>query len=183
MTLGSLSSQMAQHIVLMNLVAPLAVVVMLKQLRQRRIDIPDPGKWIAPATVLKLGLLWFWHAPALQALHSPLMHWAMMASLGASALLFWWAVLAPGERRWRALLALLTTSKLFCLLGVLLTFSPRPLYAGGHGAHGMAADLLADQHLAGLLMLIACPATYLVAAVILAARWLGSMDQRPAEAG
>lgn len=182
MTLGPLSSQMAQHIVLMNLVAPLAVVVMLLQLRQRQIAIPDPGRWIAPATVLQLGLLWFWHAPAVQGVHSPPLHWVMMASLGASALLFWWAVLAPGERRWRALLALLATSKLFCLLGVLLTFSPRPLYAGGHAGHGMAADLLADQQLAGLLMLIACPATYLVAGLILAARWLGALDRRAAEA-
>ncbi len=183
MTFGSLAGQMAQHIVLMNIVAPLAVVVMLAQLRQRGIAVPDPGRWIAPATILQLALLWFWHAPALQALHSPLMHWAMMASLGASALLFWWAVLAPGDRRWRALLALLTTSKLFCLLGVLLTFSPRPIYAGGHAGHGMAVDILADQHLAGLLMLVACPATYLVAAVILAARWLGALDRRPVEAG
>ena len=61
MTLGSLSSQMAQHIVLMNLFAPLAVVAMLTQLRQRQIDIPDPGRWIPPATVLQLGLLWLLH--------------------------------------------------------------------------------------------------------------------------
>lgn len=178
MTLGSLSSQMAQHIVLMNLVAPLAVVAMLTQLRQRQIDIPDPGRWIAPATVLQLGLLWFWHAPAVQGAHSPVLHVAMMMSLTASALFFWWTVLAPGRRRWRALLALLVTGKLFCLLGVLLTFSPRPLYASGHAGHGIGAELLADQQLAGLLMLIACPATYVLAGLILAARWLGTLQDR-----
>jgi putative membrane protein len=58
---------------------------------------------------------------------------------------------------------------------VLLTFAPRALYAS-HTHLGT----LDDQQLAGLIMLIACPATYLLAAVILAGRWLYGLDTKPA---
>lgn len=107
----------------------------------------------------------------------------MQLSLLAAAIWFWLAVLASGgTARWRALVALLVTSKLFCLLGVLLVFSPRLLYPmltlGHHaGAPGsISGDLLADQHFAGLLMLVACPLTYLAAGVAIAAQWLRELS-------
>ena len=67
-------------------------------------------------------------------------------------------------------MALMVSAKLFCLLGILMILAPRALYAGHHGA---AIDL-ADQHLAGLLMITACPLTYLALATFLAARWIGT---------
>jgi putative membrane protein len=72
------------------------------------------------------------------------------------------------------LFALLVSGKLFCLLAVLLVFAPRFFY-GAHGTHshgGMPVDQLADQHLAGLLMLVVCPLSYVAAAVAIAAQWL-----------
>jgi putative membrane protein len=62
-------------------------------------------------------------------------------------------------------------------LSVLLTFASYPLYpVMAH--HGLQApDPLADQQLAGLLMLVACPLSYLVAAVVVASNWLLSSDQ------
>lgn len=172
MTLGPLSNQMGQHILLMSVLAPLFVAAL-----QQRIRLPDLSAWLVPLTVVQMALLWFWHAPSLEHGQSPLLHALMLASLSSAALLFWWAVFTARSRRWRALLALLTTSKLFCLLGVLMAFAPRALYTGGHGGH-----LVADQHLAGLMMLVACPATYLVAAVIIAARWLRDLDHPEAKA-
>jgi putative membrane protein len=71
--------------------------------------------------------------------------------------------------------ALLITGKLFCLLAALLVFSPRVLYPDALAAHRhapVAADLLSDQHLAGLLMLVLCPLTYVLAGVLIAERWL-----------
>jgi putative membrane protein len=159
---------MAQHIVLMNLVAPGLVLAM------RRLGWPGASRFLLPATVIQLGLLWFWHAPFLlpQAMHEPLLQPVMQGTLLAAAVLFWLAVIgASGARSWRPITALLLTSKLFCLLGVLLTFAPRALYA-----HHDAAAGLEDQQLAGLLMLIACPATYLVGAVIIAGRWLSALE-------
>ena len=70
----------------------------------------------------------------------------------------------PDARRWHAIPALLLTGKLVCLLAVLLVFAPRALYGTAH-AHGVSA--LDDQHLAGLLMIAACPLSYLVAAIMI----------------
>lgn len=170
---GHLSAEMLVHILLMNAVAPLIALA-----------IPDsvwrsPPRWrrlLFPATVAQLAVLWAWHAPpALDAtLQSDALHLVMQASLLLSALWFWSAVFyARDDRRWRAILALLVTSKLFCLLGVLLVFAPRTLYGVGTVR---SASLLGDQQLAGLLMLVACPVTYLIAGVVIAARWLSGID-------
>jgi putative membrane protein len=159
---------MAQHIVLMNVLAPCLALAM------RRLAISGWARWLLPATLIQLGLLWFWHAPFLlpQVMHAPGLQPLMQGTLLAAAMLFWAAVVdAAGTRSWRPLAALLLTSKLFCLLGVLLTFAPRALYA-----HHDTAAALADQQLAGLLMLVACPATYLLGAVIVAARWLRVLE-------
>jgi putative membrane protein len=114
-------------------------------------------------------------------------HVAMHGSLFLAALCFWKAVLAlSGSASWKSILALLVTGKLACLLGVLLIFAPRLLYlalAGGH-VHGGVHDLvvtssLADQQLAGLLMIAACPLSYLLAGVVIATRMirdLGRLD-------
>jgi putative membrane protein len=106
----------------------------------------------------------------------------MHASLFILSLWFWLAIFARrGSTRWQALLVLLVTGKLFCMLGVLLVFSPRLLYAGISGggyAHLHAQPALADQQLAGLLMIAACPLTYVLAAIIIAARWLGDISAK-----
>lgn len=182
MSLGPLSGHMAQHIVLMNLVAPLLVLSFA-----RFLPVAGP-RFLLPATLIQLGFIWTWHAPFLLPLagHEPPLHLAMQASLFLAALWFWTAVFSiGGSARWKAILALLVTSKLFCLLGVLLAFSPRVLYGAdmcGPAEHCSPAGLLADQQLAGLLMLVACPATYLLAGVVIAARWLRALDEAEAPA-
>jgi putative membrane protein len=162
---------MAQHIVLMNLAAPLLALALPQLFRSRF------GRSLPLATLVQLCLVWAWHAPAplAAAMESPALHLVMQASLFLGALWFWCAVLAvSGPHRWKPIFALLVTGKLFCLLGVLLTFSPRLLHAGIAGAPTHAD--LADQQLAGLLMILACPATYVLAAVIIASRWLLRME-------
>lgn len=173
---GYLSAQMLLHIVLMNAVAPVFALVVLD--KARRLRSPGWRGLLLPATVLQLLAFWAWHAPPVldAVMQSNLLHVAMQASLLSLALWFWLAVFSVrGRRRWRAILALLMTSKVFCLLGVLLVFAPRALYTSA-ASHAQPASALHDQQLAGLLMLIACPATYLLAGTVIAARWLGRMD-------
>ncbi len=169
---GHLAAQMLVHILLMNAVAPLLALAARSGVARRW-----PG--LVPATVVQVVVLWAWHAPPAVAAvsQSNVLHGAMLGSLLFAAFWFWSAVFSGHEARWRAILALLVTGKLFCLLGVLLVFAPRALYAGlfANGP-GHPAATLPDQQLAGLLMLIACPATYIVAGVIVAARWLGRID-------
>jgi putative membrane protein len=71
----------------------------------------------------------------------------------------------------------LLTGKLSCLLGALLIFAPRILYTSGHQHSAMAN--LTDQQLAGLLMIIACPLSYVTAGVVLAAQMMADLG-RPA---
>lgn len=174
-TLGPLSAHMAQHILLMNLLAPVLALALWRLRPALR-----PGHLVL-AAVMQIVLLWAWHAPPVlpAVLAVPVLHLAMQLSLLGIALWFWMAVVAiSGTASWRPILALLVTSKLFCLLGVLLVFSPRFLYGTAplHHGHLMPGlDQLADQHLAGLLMLVACPASYVLAGVIIAARWFTAL--------
>lgn len=168
---------MLGHIVLMNLLAPLAILVERAFFRDRSTETSP--RWISAATAAQIATLWLWHLPSA-------MDWAMKTSAGftlmgvslaVTALWFWKTVIdcalaAVG----RALLSLLVTGKLFCLLGILIAFAPRPIY--GHAAPGI--DHMADQQLAGLLMLIACPLTYVLAAIVIAARWLADLEAKGA---
>lgn len=158
---------MAGHILLMNVVAPL-LASLLHDGRE------VSGRTLLVASLLHLVLLWAAHLPGVMAWYHH--DTAMLLSgtvLFAAALWFWRAVLGQGgARRWRGLLALLLTGKLYCLLGVLLVFAPRPLYPG----HGSAPILLADQQQAGLLMVVACPLSYVLAAVIIAAGWMNALE-------
>jgi putative membrane protein len=166
---------MTQHIILMNVLAPLLIL-------RFSAHLPDLGKALVPASFVQMLLIWGWHAPfaLATAIETPALHILMQASLLLGALWFWASIMTvAGSGKWRPILALLVTSKLFCLLGALLVFAPRALYAigGSSHVHGPSADLLADQQIAGLLMLAACPATYLLAGTVIAARWLGLVGQ------
>lgn len=178
---GPVADHMALHILMMNVVAPVAAYAAADSFRA----ITPALRRTFPAIVaIQIAVLWGWHAPGVleRALASPALHGAMQVSLLGVALWFWAGVFAlTGASRWRALLALLTTGKLFCLLGVLLVFAPRLLYPGLGPADetiiGLASAGLQDQQLAGLMMLVACPISYLVAAVVISARWLGELEQ------
>jgi putative membrane protein len=182
---GHLSAQMLVHILLMNAIAPLLVLV-AGALWRTFPRIPRPRERVRShvfsAMTVQLATRWVWHAPrVLEAtMQSHWLHFAMQATLLLSAIWFWTAVLSVGEaQRWRAVLALLVTSKLFCLLGVLLAFAPRTLYSGmpGNSELSSTVAMLADQQLAGLLMLVACPLAYLTCGVVIAARWLERLDR------
>lgn len=173
---GPLSTHMLQHIVLMNLVAPLVAVSVRRRLPA------GLARWWAAATLFQLVLFWAWHAPpALRvAMDSPAVMLAMHTSLAAAAFWFWAGIVAiSGDSRWRALFALLVTGKLFCLLAVLFVFAPRYLYGTATAAAepAISGGGLADQQLAGLLMLVACPLSYVLAGIVIAARWLRDLER------
>jgi putative membrane protein len=86
----------------------------------------------------------------------------MLATLLAAAVCFWGGILLLAARsRWQAIVALLATGKLACLLGALLIFARRPLFV--HAT-------MDDQQLAGLLMVVACPLSYVLVGVVLSAQ-------------
>jgi putative membrane protein len=160
--LGPLSWHMALHILSMNVVAPLAAAMVVRRRAARAI----PATFLWTFTAAQMLALWFLHTPRFHALaaHAPAISLAVQGLLAGLALGFWIATLRLGVRqRWHAPAALLLTAKLACLMAAFLIFSPRVLYA----AHAHAAPVgLADQQLAGLLMIVTCPLSYLTAAVL-----------------
>ena len=188
--LRPMTGHMTLHILLMSLLAPLISAAALRSGFSR--GLLGSGRTLTIAAASQIGLLWLVHSPAVMAwsMAGRLQAVILPAALFAAALAFWGSVFAQhGAERWRALVALLLTGKLFCLLAALLVFAPRHLYpammAGGNHVHAAAetASLLADQQLAGLLMIAACPLTYVAAAIAIAARWLeegGSAEPVPA---
>lgn len=174
--IGPLSLQMLQHLALMNVLAPLAALLFAGRFSQPAVSTI----WVVG--MLQLLLLWAWHAPAVQQVtaSSAVLQAALLALLGMSAVAFWSAVIAAGAASgWRSLAALMLTGKFACLLGVLLIFAPRDLYGLPDLALALCAtgpSTLEDQQFAGLLMITACPLSYLVAGVILAAQMLRRLD-------
>lgn len=174
---GPLSLHMAVHITCMNVIAPLAALTLsrVETVALRVWSIPS-ALWLT--TLLQLALLWAAHSPyvhhAQQA--APEAGTALHAALLCVALVFWLSILGASSRPWQAMLALLISGKFACLLGALLTFAPRPLFTT-HPAHHGDAALLADQHLAGLVMIAACPLSYVLTAVILAVYTVNGLDK------
>lgn len=172
---GPLSLQMLQHLVVMNVLAPILALALPRARMKRR------GAVLLPA-LLQVIVLWAWHAPVVQQLTaaSAAAQVGLTAMLAGAALWFWQAVTdAARADGWSAPGALLITGKLACLLGALLIFAPRDLYS----LPGLTLALcvtgpssLDDQQLAGLLMVVGCPLSYLVVGVALAARMLIRLD-------
>ena len=187
------SAHMAQHLVLMNLAAPLCVLgtplpVWLRALpaRWQRVGaaavqarpLRAGRRWLggaAAATVLQLLALWAWHTPRGidAALADDTVHIAMHASLLLAALLFWSAVWRPllghrSARVWVSLAALAVTLKVNGLVCITLMLQPGARYAG-YGASAMAWGFApaGDEQLGWGLMMVAGMASCSVAAIVL----------------
>jgi putative membrane protein len=166
---GVFSRHMIVHIALMTGVAPL-LAGMIRQLPL--LDTKFSGiKSLLAATLVQSALFFAWHSPPGLTSIAHGGGWGMQATLLFSALWFWLAVLNQADNHlWRAVIGLLLTGKLFCLVAVLLTFAPRVIYGADPFNPAITIDL-ADQQMAGVLMIIACPIAYVLASIVLVYRW------------
>lgn len=177
--IGQLAARMGLHLALMNVAAPL-LALRLAPVR------PERGLlWIAATA--QMALLWTWHAPAAAGAGGFLLQTAFLVALGAGSVAFWIAVAQAGAaRRWGAVGTLLVTGKLACLLGALMLFAPRDLYglpALVFAWCDVGASSLADQQLAGMMMLAACPLSYVLAALVLTVDAVGATGEAEAPRG
>jgi putative membrane protein len=190
------SAHMVQHEILMIVAAPLLVLGRPLPLwlwafgPDARLAVAagtrSPGvraAWgalTAPtnAWLLHFAALWMWHVPGCfqSALADDGMHALQHTSFLASALLFWWAVLGREggtHGRGGAIVYLFTTMMHTGALGALFTMSETvwyPLYGNRAALFGLSP--LEDQQLGGLIMWIPGGLAYLVAGLVLCARWL-----------
>jgi putative membrane protein len=178
---GPISAHMIHHIAIMNVLAPVLALVMAGPAAALLSRAP-PARHLWLAAGLQLLFLTAWHLPVTQrwGMETVSGMLLMQASLFAAATYFWSAVMTLATaQQWQAILALLATGKIACLLGSLLIFAPRlvtlPTGSSHHSAHAVAA--LADQQLAGLLMIVACPLSYLLVGVVSAAHMLRNLSR------
>ncbi|HSV16971.1 MAG TPA: cytochrome c oxidase assembly protein [Casimicrobiaceae bacterium] len=146
------------------------------------------GPWalitgVAGACALQTAALWAWHLPAWfrAALQHPGLHILQHATFLAAALCFWWSVLRPATPRTaasRGIATLFITTLTTGALGALLTFGSSPWYAFPGQAAPFGLTALEDQQLGGLIMWVPGGMVYVVVALLLGARALGT--PRPA---
>jgi putative membrane protein len=192
-------AHMVQHELLMLLAAPLLVLSKPMVAMIRALPAPVAHRlgqfsnsygckcaWGAvslPLTAwsIHLVVLWGWHAPVLfqATLHSEWVHAAQHLCFLFSALLFWWALIHGyrGVTNYGvAVLYLFTTAIHSGLLGALLTFSRTPWYPDYNQTAVWGLSALADQQLGGLVMWVPACTIYIVAGLILFAKWLGESE-------
>jgi putative membrane protein len=171
LTSALFAARTAHHALLIAVAAPLLAWA-----------VPEREVWrrtpLAGWTVLHAAILWAWHYPPwyAAALSSDAIYWLMQASLLGSAIGFWACVRQASVAA--AVAALLATMMQMGLLGALVTFASVPLYAPHFlttAAWGLSP--LEDQQLAGLIMWVPAAALYLVAALLVANRWLREEDR------
>jgi len=179
LTVALFSARVVHHVLLVAFAAPLLAWALIGRMNAESAAVLT--RLITPLLLIHVVIFWLWHAPAAYslALQMTSIYWAMQVSLLVSATLFWAAVLlaSPG----RAVVALLTVTVQMGLLGALLVFAGKPLYAP-HFATTLAfgLDPISDQQLAGLTMWVPASLPYLVVAMLRVAKWLQLSEARGA---
>lgn len=194
---SSFAAHMGQHMLLIAVAGPLLAL--------GRISVPInagvsalsrsaaamtslPRKWIRilllPSVLFILhgAVIWVWHAPLLfeLALHIEWVHTLEHLCFLIAGYWYWAALIRHVENEGYAAasLSILSTLMHTGLLGALITFAPRPLYATYVTTQGGIEAALHDQQLAGLLMWIPMGACYLIGGLAFAAAWLRNADRR-----
>jgi putative membrane protein len=163
--LPAFSAHMTMHMVVVAAAAPLIALGLAggrfdPARRAPRLFSP------IPASIVELVAVWAWHAPALHhfARHQLLGLVLEQATFVCAGVLLWSAALggSPQQRRGRAVAGvtgLLLTSMHMTLLGVLITLTPRVLFAHAHARSSLTP--LEDQQLGGVIMLLVGGVAYL----------------------
>jgi putative membrane protein len=175
LSVSLLAARVGQHMILAAAAAPLVALGLAPFRRVRPFEAVTAAATFAVA-------LWVWHAPGPYdaTFRSSAIYWSMHLSTFGAALWLWSALFAvSGRRIGGAAVAVAMTSLQMGLLGAILTFANRPLYAPHlltTAAWGLTP--LADQQLAGVIMWI--PAGFVLTAGLVAglARVLKEPDLR-----
>lgn len=142
----------------------------------------------APAWLLHLAALWFWHAsgPYQAALDHAWVHNLEHATFLLTALLLWSVVVEAGRTGRTspglAVLLVFGTAMHNVFLSALLTFASTPWYPGYTGTtEPWGLTQLADQQLAGAIMWVPGGLVYFATAMTLVVLWLRSGEDNEQE--
>jgi putative membrane protein len=190
----SFAAHMAQHMLLIAVAAPL--LILAEPSVPLMIALPQEGRQLVSTLRRKLrrirrvallpktaffvhaAVIWLWHAPLLfeLALQRRWLHIIEHFTLLGSALWFWASLKRIGRRSSEGygIAALWTLATLIHtgVLGALITFARRPIYAH-YVAHSTSSlTSIEDQQLAGLVMWVPTGTCYLLTGLLFAWAWL-----------
>jgi putative membrane protein len=193
-TLGHqvLAMHMVQHLLLLDVAPILGILgftrVLLRPVTRRVADLERAmGPLAHPvfAALLYISTMAFWHVPAMYdaALRHGGVHALEHVCFGVAGGLYWWHLLSPIRSRHRLtgmgpVVYMLTTKLFVGLIGIVITFAPRGIYAfyTSRGAvWGM--DPHTDQEVAGALMAVEQSIVMGVALAWLFTRMLGESQR------
>ena len=161
------SARALHHLLVVAAAAPLLAMAF-----PARSAMAFPARSAMPqglALLLATAVLWLWHLPVFYdaALSSTPLYWLMQITLLGSAFWYWQALLAAPPLA--GIIAAILGMAQMGMLGALLTFAPRPLYAAHFGTtQPWGLEQLADQQLAGLVMWVPGILPYAIAVALLA---------------
>jgi putative membrane protein len=183
---------MVQHLLLLDL-APILVLlgltrVLLRPLTRRLVGVERAAGPLAHpvfAIVLYVAAMAVWHVPAMYdaALEHSVVHVLEHLTFGIAGGLYWWHLLSPIRARRRLggmgpVVYMLSTKVLVGLLGILLVFSPHPIYdfyERQPGYWGLSPGT--DQAVGGLVMALEQSIVMGIALVFLFVRALAESDR------
>jgi cytochrome c oxidase assembly factor CtaG len=182
---------MVQHVLLID-IAPILLICGLSKVLLRPIarTVLDLERALGPiahpvfAVVLYAGLMWLWHVPRLYdlALEHGTIHVLEHVCFMTAGMLYWWHLLSPVRGRNLTGLTpvayMASTKVLVGLLGIVLTFAPRAMYAfyeQGPRVWGLAPR--DDQAMAGAIMASEQTVVMGIALVYLFVRALSEADR------
>ena len=188
------SAHMVQHMLLILVVPPLLILGLPASAVKRALQVTGVAGMerilAQPIIAWTIGVAteWVWHWPPLYnaALASEGVHVVEHLTFLVSATIFWWPIFAPLARcrlaPVAALLYLAAGAVACSLLGILLTFASPGLYPAylnpndvfgilGTIRDGWGITPAIDQQLGGLLMWVPGGAVFLIALLVVMARW------------
>lgn len=193
------SVHMVQHLMLVDLVAPLLLLGTPPDAFTRLLAWQPAAHaekllskpWLA--WLIGMFTLWIWHLPVLYdaAVANESIHVVEHLLFLVSATIFWWPILTPlTERRlspMSAFVYLMIGVVANSLLGILLTYAPPSIYAAYQSPRDVIGVLnvirnqwhlshAADQQLGGLIMWIPGGLIYLLAVLSTVSRWYGEEE-------
>jgi putative membrane protein len=181
---------MVQHLLIADL-APICLILGLTKWILRpvtrvihRIErAAGPFGHPAFGVVAYVGVMWFWHVPAMYdaALEHAAVHTLEHLSFASAGLLYWWHLLSPIRSRLRLggmgpVLYMASAKLLVGFLGILLAFAPDLLYAYTWSGTKWGLEPIDDQRVAGLVMALEQSIVMGIALVYLFVRMLGESE-------
>jgi putative membrane protein len=163
------SAHMAQHLLLADVAPILLLLGLSRQIMRPAVRRLAPierllGPLAHPLTalVLVVAVVWAWHLPAMYelALRNPWAHQLEHLTFLGAGIAFWWYVIepVPPRRRLRGMASagyLAAAKLLLGALGVVLAFSPDPLYETYESApRTWGLSPVEDLNVGGLLMML-----------------------------